>query len=603
MNNHFTNNRYSSLAILFIVLIALFYTAAVYARAGGGGGSSSGGSGGDGGDLIALLFYIIMMIPFPWNFLVIGLIILLAWWGNKKSKQQTILNQLPQENMTDRQNKVARYKQINPTFDPALFKGKVRQAFIEIQEAWMIKDMKKVRKYISDGMYQRLNIQFKMMNILDQKNIIEKLLVKNIFIDKIEYDGKFDIIHAAIQATIVDKFVSPKYPHLNSGGAEEFVEYWTFIKKRGIKESNLFNTQNCPNCGAELPANAGDVSQCSYCKTITNLGDYDWVLSEITQADDYISAYRKASKESALAMKVNELAKTNPDFSVQNIEDKASNGYLQIITARALHEPAIMRRFVSDELYQKLSAEENEKIVFNRIFLNDVTLIRAGKTTDKNILAVSIKSSYQRVLLRDGKAQLIDSAVTAMRETVIMSRDINPKLSKGSLYAHVCPSCAGPVKDTIDTKCLYCGATLNSTSNEWIITDILSVPEYREYFKENKHEMIGGIDIDKLDSMYDVRDYAFNNMLVVMAADGKFESEEEEMAVKVAKKWGYRIDKIAPMFKMAASGTLVIRMPEDQKKRQKIFRLMDKAASIDGVVSPEEKELLDSVKKMYITAA
>jgi len=590
--------------MLFVLVIALsFYSVDVFARAGGGGGGGhyGGGSsgGGGGGGIIGLLFYLLLMIPFPWNIVVIGFIIFLAWWGNKQSKQQSILNQLPSQDIEDRQKSIEKYMEVNPGFNVEGFKTKVKQAFTEIQEAWMMKDMGKVRKYISDGMYQRLNIQFKMMNILDQKNVIDNLVVKNIVIDKIENDGNFDIIHVAIQATIVDNFVSSKYPQLDNGGAEEFVEYWSFIKKKGIKEANLFSSQNCPKCGAELPKNAGDVSQCSYCKTITNLGDYDWVLSEMTQADDYIGVYSKTSKESALAMKVNELEKGNEDFSIQNIEDKASNGYLQIITAKALKDPTIMRRFVTDELYEKLSHYDTENIVYNRIYLNDVTLIGASQTDNKNILAVAIKSSYQRVLLQNGQATLLDPMVMTTTETVLMSRDINPQLSKGSLYAHVCPSCGGPVKDTIDTKCQYCSAELNSTKNEWIIADVLGNSEYRNYFEENKDDFVAGIDIGKLDSLFDVRDYAFNNVLVVMAADGVFEPQEVEMAQNLAKKWGYKIEKIQPMFDMAKNNGLIIRMPEDYKKRQKIYRLMEKAAAIDGFVSPEEQALLDNVRQTY----
>jgi len=598
MKKPLIKNRHINFAAFLIIVFCIAYSAEVFARAGGGGGSSGGG--GDGSGLIGLLIYIIFMIPFPWNFVVIGIIIFVGWLANKKQKQQTVLNQLPMGNAGDKLKALEKYKLVNPEFDAEAFKAKVKTAFIQIQEAWMLKDMSKVRKYISDGMYQRLNIQFKMMNILDQKNIIDNLLVKNVYIDKIEYDGNFEIIHTAIHASIVDKFVSAKYPQLNNGGAEEFVEYWSFIKKKGIKEQNLFNTQNCPKCGAELPKNAGDVSQCSYCKTITNLGDYDWILSEMTQADDYISIYSKVSKESALSMKVQELCKTNEDFSIQNIEDKASNGYLQIVTAQALKDPSIMRRFVSDELFEKLKVFSDSEIVYNRFYLNDVTLIAANLIDNKNVLSIAIKSSYQRVMLKDGKAILLDQVVMSKTETIQMSRDVAPQLSKGSLYAHVCPSCAGPVKDTIDTKCQYCGAELNSTKSEWIITDVLGVSEYKNYYQSNKDDLVAGIDIDKLESLYDVRDYAFNNVLVVMAADGVFAEEEIMMATNLAKKWGYNLNRISPMFEMAKNGGLVIRMPDDMKKRQKIFRLMEKAAAIDGTVSPEEKALLEAVSLQYL---
>jgi hypothetical protein len=49
---------------------------------------------------------------------------------------------------------------------------------------------------------------------------------------------------------------------------------------------------------------------------------------------------------------------------------------------------------------------------------------------------------------------------------------------------------------------------------------------------------------------------------------------------------------------MALSGNLVIKMPENQAKRVKIFRLMEKAAAIDRITA-EERELLDSIRDEY----
>jgi predicted lipid-binding transport protein (Tim44 family) len=585
------------ISLLITLILVSSFSMELYARAGGGGGGGSGG--GDGGGLIGLLIYLLLAIPFPWNLIVIGIIIVVAILVKKKAKQQTILNKLPSGSAADNAKVLENYMKVNPTFNADNFKVKVKTAFIGIQDSWMKKDMAKVRKYISDGMYQRLNIQFKMMNILDQTNTIDKLIVHNVYIDKIEYDGNYEIIHTAIHASIVDKFVSKKYPQLNSGGAEDFVEYWTFIKKKGIQEKNLFNSQNCPNCGAELPQNAGDVSQCSFCKTITNLGDYDWILCEITQADDYISQYPRASKNASLATTINEIMKSDPTFSIQHLEDKASNGYLQMVTARVLKDPKIMRRFVTDEAFEKFSKFDYDDIVYNRFYLNDVTLIGISLTDKKYTISFSIKYSYQSVSMHGDKAVLMNPVVMSKTETLLMSRDATPTTSKGSLYAHVCPSCGGPVKDTIDIKCQFCGNELNSTKNEWIISDVLDLSSYQNYVSSNKDDIIAGLNTDKLENLYDVRDYAFNNVLVVMAADGKFENEELTMATSLAKKWGYKQERIMPMFDMAKSGSLVVRMPNDNKKQQKIFRLMEKAAAIDGMVSDEEKTLLDNVKQQY----
>jgi hypothetical protein len=572
----------------------------LYARVGGAGGSSDSDGGGEG--LGAIVWLILSMIPFPYNIIVLVAIIILFWYINKKMKQKTILNKLPAGDTPKTSEGYQTFLVNNPGFNETAFKEKVKTAFMKIQEAWANKDMSKVRQFISDGMYQRLNIQFKMMDLLSQKNTIEKLEIQNLYIDKVQSDGSYDVIHVGIGANVVDKFISDKYPELNSGGSETFVEYWSFIKKRGTAEGNIFSSLNCPKCGAELPKKASDMAKCEYCGTIMNSGEFDWVLCEITQADDYISSDPALIKAANLREKVLDLVEDNDDFTVAMLEDKASNGYLQIETARVYKKPELMRRFVSDEAFAKFTGqfEKQEPFIYNRIFLNDVTLIGVMQKDNKNILMIAVKYSYQRVVQKDKKIIKLDEMVVTKTDVVLMARDITAAKNKGSVYAHSCPACGGPIGDTIDLKCRYCGAEVNSTANEWIITDVMGINQYYVYYSTNASQFIAGADPERLDKLYDVRDYAFNNVLIVAAADGVFEQQEVEFAERIAKKWGYSVDKIQPMFQMAQNGGLTLRMPEDKKKRLRIYKLMEKAASIDGKIEESEQKLLDFVKQKYL---
>jgi tellurite resistance protein/uncharacterized Zn finger protein (UPF0148 family) len=593
-------------ALLLLLLIAL--SNELFARAGGGGGGSGGGGGGGGfggggggyhGGGSSSGSGSGSGSPFGFV-IILALIIIGIAFSKKKADQRSAFNGFQSsDQLTDNDSAINKFLLSNPEFNADAFKQKVDIAFTGIQEAWMNKDLAKVRKFISDGIYQRFNTQFKMMNLLDQVNTIESLNVLKISIIKIESDGDFDSIDTAVYASISDTFISKKFPQFDSGGYEEFVEYWTFIRRKGVKEGNLFDSENCPKCGAALPKDAGEISRCEFCKAITNLGDYDWVLSEITQAEDYNAALPMAVKEESLNAKVNELVKSNGDFSVQNIEDKASNGYLQIITARVTKNPEIMRRFVSDELYERLSVFPDGNIVYNRLYLNNVSLISMHVSKNKNILSVLVKSSYQRVQLTENKAELIDSVVKKNTEVLLLSRDINSGIAKGNLYSHSCTECGGTVKDTIDIACQYCGAALNSTKNEWIITDILNIPEYQKYSTTNNSEFIEGMNLDKLEEIYDVRDYAYNNILVIMAADGVFEIRELELARKLAIKWGYDVKRIPAIFDLAKNGKLSITMPANPEKCKKILNLMEKAARIDGIISENEQAILDELKNQF----
>ncbi len=597
-------HKYKYLVLFFIVLVsACLISPDIYARMGGAGGSSNS-SGGDGG-LGELIFFILMLIPAPYNYIVIALLLIGYFVVSKLKKRKSILNKIPSNKVPRSKDTkgISIYQQMHPDFKEEEFIEKVKTAFTEIQNAWASKDIKKVRRFITDGMYQRVNTQFKMMSILSQNNILEKLSIKSITIDKIKNEGDFDTIHVGIMASVKDKFISDKYPNLNESYFEEFVEYWSFIRKSSATGKDMYSTYNCPNCGGDLSnSEMGDVCQCPYCRTFTNSGEFDWVLAEITQADDYFTNTNLHDLSNTLTNKIDEISEQDENFAVQLIEDKASNGYLQLQTARVFKKLDIIQRFVDKDFYAKFKTiiETEEAFVYNRIYINDVTLIGALQKGDKNILALAIKSSFQRVRIVNNKVEIIDHAITSKNEVIMMSKDIVTGENKGSLYANQCPSCGGTISDTTDMNCSYCGNVLNSSKNEWIVSDLMSSQEYLNYYKANTNLFIANVNPKKLDAMYKVRDYAFNNVLVMIAADGVFDVEEIDFANKLAKKWGYAPSKIQGMIEMARQNQLILRMPDAMKDRKKIYKLMYKTAAIDGNISPEEQNLLDNIKNQYL---
>ena len=371
----------------------------------------------------------------------------------------------------------------NPNFDLSEFLLKVRKAFIEVQTSWSEQNTNRMRRFITDGVYQRFNTQFKMMKLLQQTNPISNIKIANIWVDKIEQDGLYDIMQVGVEASMDDTFECALNHNLDEEGSEDFVEFWSFIRKRGVPKKDIYDSDKCPNCGAPLPENIGEVCKCTHCNATLNSGEFDWILSEITQKDDYYSDNVFSEKPGNLETKIHDMVSVYGDFSVQLVEDKASNAYMQIMTAKAMHDPSLMRRFVSDELFQQLAPKiEMNREIFNRIFLNKVTLIEAQKKENKNILTFAVTSSIQRVLVSNNRMELVDQDIMTREEVIVLTRDANAGAGKGSIYQHNCPSCGGPVKDTLDIKCSYCGSLLNSTANDWVVSALMNRSEFTEDF-------------------------------------------------------------------------------------------------------------------------
>jgi predicted lipid-binding transport protein (Tim44 family) len=361
-----------------------------------------------------------------------------------------------------------------PDFDSDRFAAKVRSAFVKIQGAWTDQDISSARRFISDGMYQRFTTQFRMMGLLKQRNVLDEIQVLDLEPVAFRVDGAFDVIDVWISASMFDSFACELDPSMNSEGNDPFVEYWSFIRKRGAGGSHfdLFTDQNCPSCGAELPEAMGELCRCTHCQVMVNSGDFDWVLAEITQEADYGRDSRLAPHVSPeLTEAIAEVAPQCPDFSQQLVEDKASNAFMQIMTAQATRNPASVRRFVTDEVFTGISAKiPDRSIIFNRIYLNESVLLDVDRDEEKHRLAVGLSASLQRVeLLPAGGLALLDQDEQRLDFVLTLERDVDAVSGKGSLYQHQCGNCGGAVGDTIDVTCQYCGTALNSTRNEWIV--------------------------------------------------------------------------------------------------------------------------------------
>jgi len=102
---------------------------------------------------------------------------------------------------------------------------KCTAAFDQIQKSWSAGELKDVRKFLSDGMFQKFNTQLVMMDKLSQTNEIEKAEVINCKIADTLNDGMFTSVSFEVHATMKDSFTSSKFPELDESSDEQYIEY------------------------------------------------------------------------------------------------------------------------------------------------------------------------------------------------------------------------------------------------------------------------------------------------------------------------------------------------------------------------------------------
>lgn len=363
----------------------------------------------------------------------------------------------------------------NKSFDKEVFFRKVEIAFKMIYETLEEKDLNYIKKFASHSLLKRYESQIEMMKKVKANYNFSNLIIEKIVIDEYECEPDYDIIHVGVMARVEVNYYSIANPILNYSDREKFVEYLSFMRKRGSKDGDIYTNNNCPNCASPLD-NQNDISKCSYCYSIITSGEYDWILAEVTQGDDYLYN-RSAKRDFRIYNKLDKLSSINNDFSVQKIEDKVSNGYIQILYALANNNLTLIKKFVDKSLYEKLLLKEKD-FLYIKFFINHLTLIDLFEKDLYNYLDLKVKISYQRAKFIDDKLEFIDETLNKKMEVIRVMRKQNSFIPKGELYSHTCPSCGGVIPSTSSTHCSYCHIELSNPEHEWIIVDIIPWMEY-----------------------------------------------------------------------------------------------------------------------------
>ena len=468
------SHRLNRLALALIFNLSLLTCHSSFARAGGGGGGghSSGGhigggfsggghgfySTGGGGSLNGGTIFLII--------LAVVIYLIINYYIKKNKKGGGILSAFGEGDDSDSAAPVVS----NMPFPEGLDAEKVSSSFLSIQDAWQNKDLKKVRKWISDGVYQRFNAQFAMMNKLSQVNKLTNIRIDGIALANTAVDGPYQTADVAVRFTMDDEFISDKYPSFNQKyRGESAMEYWTFIKRNDAQTTkNLYNNNNCPNCGSPFDTSIGEISRCGACGTLTNNASYDWVLSEITQEDDY-NGGTNFTKQAELQ----ELTKNDSLFSVQRIEDVASNVFMQIMEVMSGEPEKKLARFADEETKQSILKMKKGQgnFIFDRLYLNDVDLIDFNKNNERLNLIFSLKATYQRVQAGE-KLKLIDSDMITKNHTMILSKNLKAlqTAEKETVFGYECATCGGPFTDTTNDVCPYCSAAIVDFNKNWVLT-------------------------------------------------------------------------------------------------------------------------------------
>lgn len=169
---------------------------------------------------------------------------------------------------------------VDPSFNEGMFITKVNNIFIMLHSAIMTDNLDRVRHYISEELEEKYDLLLKDLRDRNRRQMYDELNVKTTTIKSVEIVEDNIIVKIDIVSRYMDYLIDRDSGKFISGINDHRIEkmnHLVFTKKIG--KSFLGINKRCPGCGATIDVN--NSGKCSYCGTIFNTENYDWILSSM----------------------------------------------------------------------------------------------------------------------------------------------------------------------------------------------------------------------------------------------------------------------------------------------------------------------------------
>ena len=620
------SRQYGRCLLFLLLLSALLCLVpeASTARVGGGEGfSSGGGNGGAGigsggsGDAFILFYLVQLAFRHP----VIGIPVLIVavfffYGGGRTAFSRHVSRTIRTGYQThservSRQNQdpddMERLRARDPDFTPEIFVTRCSALFPRIQEAWSRQDMTPVRPFLSDGVFERFQIQIEIQKASSLRNAMAHVKVKESRIVSVRSDDFFDTINLSITASAADTLIDTRNQKRVRGRdtPEPFTEIWTFLRRPGVRtltKPGLLEGY-CPNCGAALQL--ADSVECPSCKSIINSGEYDWVLAEITQVEVWND--RPARRIPGL----DEMVGKDRAFNVQHVEDKASVMFWRQRAAEFFASDIYLRKLVLPDYLEKRREIFQPQPDGRHAFYADAAVGSVetmdihlnGEEGEYDSIRVHIKWSGHRetkeipsFLLPDHeKSRPFSQEFILVRKADVLSSD------KNTLASLHCPGCGAPETKNSKGVCEYCGLVQNDGSTGWVLRDIrpYSGPSLATgtTFSSRVAEELGVSASVPLLSRRD-NEHLLTCAIAVMNADGNVDPQEMKRLRKMAAKRNIGDDRLNELIRSVRQEGEAY-MPESgpSRRNREFLRAMVVMCLSDGDISPQERRLIKTLVK------
>jgi predicted lipid-binding transport protein (Tim44 family) len=567
----------------------------------GGGGGWGGGGGGGGGDVIQALFWLLFYHPaFGIPALVVIVLFLIFVYRNGSNAYQSSVIRRGTDllDFQERDRMLGALRERDPRFDVESFAARVTVAFEKIQWAWSNQNLQAVRPFLSDGVYERFSLQIDEQKALGYRNDVSAVNIEDITIVQVRNSRLFDVLAVRIAARARDVKVSLADGKVLRGSDEsgEFVEVWSFLRRRGVvtdpQKPGLIEG-NCPNCGGPVEMNQN--ANCAHCGALLRSGQFDWVLSEITQESEW------SPNEPADTPSVAQLMARDPDFDLQDLEDRASVMFWRRAAADRIGKVEPLRKIASPAFCDAFAAELKEQSLQGRRQYYGECAVGSVDT-----LGILSDEPWDRALVEvrwEGRLFIVsergpqDTGRPMLSRTVFeLARRRGVKTDPGRAISSAhCPNCGAPETGGTSGVCESCGTALNDGRRGWVLTGVRTPEEARQLLASDRADQAAAATAETGAGGAGTTPSAAGMiawMIQMSLADGQIDERESQMIYRVAQRRNISRERVDTMLAAARASQLDLPTPLGPEESKQWLRAMAWAALADGKLSREEQSLL-----------
>lgn len=471
---------------------------------------------------------------------------------------------------------LTRITQRDGNFSYESFVKRSEIVFRKIMAALSENAPQKIEHLVSDSLYNRFTF------IADSKKrtpvIPVDLVINELQIAQVNIEGNFDVLQLFVRAASYDYTPLPHETGLTpealkadkSKTLKETLhsQYYTFIRKPSARTKNapgLLEGQ-CPNCGS--PIQIGQATRCPVCSSFIRSGDHDWVLTKITEAAAY--SYTEPSLVPGYA----EITKTDPAFSLHNIEDKTAVTFWNLRTAeKAKHGPS-----------QKIGAGAASIASFTATapVLDSVSLKAVS-------LEGALDTCYLLVSWHD------DAGRKSLRDVYVFTRKHNAKTKENNaLSSSHCSNCGGPIASSAEAVCAFCSSPLIDDS-DWLLARVIKERdlEYLDIQSKAAKLQPAAADISAQPAITNSANDIIMITAQILMADKVIDPAEMLMLKTIAARHSISEAKLNQILDSVKTGRVHVPVPRPRSvQAQSLISDAVKMALADKTIAPSEREAL-----------